>query len=499
MTNNALHYLEESARRAPEKVAVIDESGSITYRGLHAACRRVGSALAAYVTPRTPVAVLMEKGIGALTAFWGIVSAGGFYTLLNPELPESRLAQIQRVLGAAYVVTDEDHLSLAEALFPPERILLLDKLLLAAENAPLLAARRSQMVDLDPLYANFTSGSTGIPKGVVVCHRSVLDFIDVFAAQFGFTGDDIFANQAPFDFDVSVKDIYTAAKVGATLVITPKRLFSRPPELLDWLCGHRITVMVWAVSALCLINTFHGLDYRTPETVRQVLFSGETMPLRHLRTWMEHLPEARFVNLYGPTEITCNCTYHILDRTRSYDEGIPIGRPFPNEDVFLLDENDAPVTVPGAAGEICVRGSALALGYWNAPEQTAAAFTPDPRCAGYPGRIYRTGDLGRYDAAGDLCFCGRRDFQIKYMGHRIELEEIERAVSAMDGVDRCCCVFDPRKNRLYGFFTGTAEGKALRQALLQQLPNFMVPSVLRPVDAFPLNKNGKIDRARLLD
>ena len=198
---------------------------------------------------------------------------------------------------------------------------------------------------------------------MVVSHSSVLDFTDVFTETFGFDKTERIANQAPFDFDVSVKDIYTAIKTGATLVLVPRELFSRPVELLDFLCEQKITTMIWAVSALCLVSMFHGLEYKCPVTVRKVLFSGEVMPMKQLKDWMVHLPEAEFVNLYGPTEITCNCTYHVIRRDREYAEGIPIGRAFANEAVFLMDAQRQRVTEPGAVGEICVRGRALALGY----------------------------------------------------------------------------------------------------------------------------------------
>ena len=256
--------------------------------------------------------------------------------------------------------------------------------------------------------------------------------------------------------------------------------------------------MIWAVSALCLISTLHGLDYRTPETVRKVLFSGEVMPLKHLRQWMDKLPQAQFVNLYGPTEITCNCTYHILDRQRDYSQGVPIGQPFPNEEVFLLDEADQEIREPDVVGEICVRGTALALGYYNAPEQTAAAFLPDPRTPHCPQRIYRTGDLGRLSRDGEFFYRGRKDFQIKHLGHRVELEEIERAVSALPGVDRCCCVYQEERQKIHAFYVGEVEAAQLRRQIKEQLPYFMVPSTLTAVERFPLTKNGKIDRKELL-
>lgn len=496
---NVLEYLENSAAIYPDHVAVMDEHGCITYRELYEVCRRVGSAMADRIRIGTPVAVIMEKGIQTLCAFWGTVYAGGYYVLLNPDLPVSRLTQIQSVLQADYVITDSAHKELAKELFSGESILLIEDIQEASLDENVLSRIHSCMIDTDPLYANFTSGSTGIPKGVVVSHRSVIDFIDVFTELFHITKEDIIANQAPFDFDVSVKDIYSAMKVGGTLTVVPKQLFSRPKELLDLICEQKVTTMIWAVSALCLISTFHGLDYRVPKTVNKVLFSGEVMPAKHLWTWMGHLPNAQFVNLYGPTEITCNCTYHILDRERSYEQGIPIGHAFPNEHVFLLDEDDREVTSPDTVGEICVRGSALALGYYKNPQQTEKAFAVNPLNDCWPERIYRTGDLGRYAENGELFFCGRKDFQIKYMGHRIELEEIELAISAIPGIERCCCIFDEKKQKLYGFYIGEIEKKELHGRLRERLPIFMVPGILCPVTEFPLTKNGKVDRKCLLE
>lgn len=494
-----LEYLERAAARYPDKIAVIDENGSCTYEELLGQSRRIGSALEGQVKRRAPVAVLMEKSIDTLSVFFGIQYAGGFYVLLNPELPEARLAQVQSVLQAEAVICDENTYELANVLFPAEAIWRIE----ACKNQEIayerLAGIRRTALDTDPLYANFTSGSTGTPKGVLVSNRSVLDFIGVFTDCFDISSEDVIGNQAPFDFDVSVKDIYSAMKTGATLVLIPRQLFSNPVGLLDFICCHEITTMIWAVSALCLITAFHGLEYKTPQTVNKVLFSGEVMPLKHLRSWMEHLPRARFVNLYGPTEITCNCTYHIIDRARDYERGIPIGQAFPNEEVFLLDDGDQVILEPETAGEICVRGTALALGYYRAPEQTAAAFVQNPLNNCYPEPIYRTGDLGVYDETGDLFFSGRKDFQVKHMGHRIELEEIERAIHNTPGVERCCCIFDEKKSKLYGFYIGALDKKELYTALKEKLPVFMIPGALRRKENLPVTANGKIDRKALLE
>ena len=495
---NVLEYLERTADRMPDQIAAIDERGSITYACLLDSARRVGTALIRRGEgANRPIPVLMEKGIGALQAFLGIVYSGNFYVLLNPELPLPRLGQIVTTLSPEFILTDEAHLPLANEL--DSRTVLLSELLQTEGEEGALARVRGRMTDTDPLYANFTSGSTGTPKGVLVGHRSVIDFIDQFTALFGIDSSDVIGNQAPFDFDVSVKDIYSALKTGATLVMIPKSLFLKPAELLDFICEHQVTTMIWAVSALCLICAFHGLDYRVPASVKRILFSGEVMPLKHLNTWMEKLPEAEFVNLYGPTEITCNCTYYRIPRDRDNSTGLPIGIPFPNEKVFLLDEQDGVITAPNRPGEICVGGSCLAIGYYGDPEQTARRFTQNPANRDYYERIYRTGDLGYYDESGNLFFSGRKDFQIKYMGHRIELEEIEQVLMAQEGVEQACCVFDEKKGRLYAAFTGGAETNRLHEALSARLPVYMVPRKIMKLEAMPLTKNGKTDRKEVLN
>ncbi len=497
MQTNVLSWLEHSAAVWPDRLALVDETRRYTYREVLETSRRIGTALSRLARPKHGVGVYMEKEAQTLCAFFGAVYAGCFYSALNTELPPSRLGQIASVLQPEVIVTTEVLEAKAREIFPDFSIVTVEALEQTEADLLRLEALRRRSVDTDPLYVNFTSGSTGVPKGIVVAHRSVLDFIGCFTELFCFAGEDVIANQAPFDFDVSVKDIYSALAVGATLVVIPRRLFSLPAQLADFLCAHQVTTMTWAVSAICLLTTFHAFDYKTPETVNKILFSGEVMPLRALRELKKHLPEAMLVNLYGPTEITCNCTYHILEKDRDYCAGIPIGIPFPNEDVFLLDEENREVTEQDVPGEICVRGTALALGYYRSPEQNAAHFVQNPLNPHYPETIYRTGDLGRYNDAGELVFSGRKDFQIKYMGHRIELEEIEREMAAIEGVERCCCVFDEKRSRLKGFYIGTVDKETLHASMKAKLPDFMVPGILRQVEEMPLNKNGKIDRKAL--
>lgn len=494
---NVLEYLECNAKLFADKTAVSDFDKKYTYQELLDISQRIGSALASIHAKNRPVAIYLEKDVDLLAVMFGAVYSGNFYVVVDLEMPLERINKIFETLNPCAVVTDKAHCEKIQKADFDCKLIFAEEAVLSEINSDKLSEIRKKQIDTDPLYANFTSGSTGIPKGIAVCHRSVIDFIEVFTKTFDITNNDILANQAPFDFDVSVKDIYSSLKMGAHLVIVPRRLFSAPVELLDYLCESKITVMIWAVSALCLISTLHGLDYKTPETVRKILFSGEVMPYKHLINWQSHLPEAMFVNLYGPTEITCNCTYHILDKERDYSGGIPIGKPFDNEDVFLLDDNNELICESGRAGEICVRGTALALGYYSSPEQTAKHFVQNPLNSFYPDVIYRTGDLGTYNENGEFVFSGRKDFQIKYMGHRIELEEIEHEMAAIDGVERCVCIFDEKRSKLKGYYVGTIDRAQLHSVMKSTLPVFMVPGILRQVEAMPLTKNGKVDRKKL--
>ena len=498
MATNVLEWLEATANRLPDKVAVADPDGALTYDELLDASRRAGTWLAERSTPRQAVALFLEKSPAAFACMLGAVQAGCFYSVIDVRQTDVRVRAIADALSPAVVLTDAENLAQAQELFAdtPWQVVLIDEALAAEADDAVLASRRAQATDVDPLYCNFTSGSTGTPKGVVVSHRSVIDFIPQLDELFGITGHDVIANQAPFDFDVSVKDIYSALRTGARLQLIPRAYFSQPTLLMDYLCDTKATVLIWAVSAMCFVSIMQGFDYKVPETVRLVAFSGEVMPVKQLNVWRAALPDARFFNVYGPTEITCNCTYYPIERAFEKDEVIPIGRPFSVNDVFLVGEGGARVTEAGVPGELHVGGPTVALGYWNDPERTAAAFVAHPFDE-QGGIVYKTGDLARYDDAGDLVYLSRVDHQIKHMGQRIELGEIDAAAHAVEGVTRACCVYDHVRKRIRMFYTGTIDKKDLSAALHEALPAFMTPNNIRQIAEMPLTKNGKIDRAKL--
>lgn len=498
--NLVLSYFERTCILNSKKIAVILEDDKINYETLLNNSKRVGTHLAKVVSNNNPVVIFMDKGIKALYSFFGVLYSGGCYSLVNTEFPNIRIKQINEVLQSKIVITDEGNYIRAKKIFKMDcKILKIEDLIQGNYDDAILQEIMQKKIDLDPVYINFTSGSTGIPKGVVVSNRSIVDFIEKFTTNFNIKQNDIIANQAPFDFDVSVKDIYSSIFVGASLVIVPKIYFSNPTKLLDYLDDHKVTTLIWAVSALCLITTFHGLDYKIPANINKIIFSGEVMPMKHLRMWMEKLPKATFINVYGPTEITCNCTYHVIDRSRNYCDSIPIGKPFLNEKVFLLDSNNNLISNQDTVGEICVSGTCLSLGYFNNKAQTDKSFIQNPVNPYYLDKIYKTGDLGKYNTNNELIFCGRKDFQIKYMGHRIELEEIDKMILNINSVIRSCTLFEPQKNKLYCFYIGDISSNKLREVLNEKLPKYMIPTKLIKVAELPLTKNGKIDRSRLLE
>ena len=498
MVKNVLEWLENSCRKYPDKIAFGDDHGDISFRELYEGSRKCGTFFTQYIKITEPVVFYLEKSNLAIRGMFGAVYAGGFYSLIDTRQPAERIHKILEVLEPKIIVTDEQFQEQAEEIFPEYRVVRIEDILESdSVDTELLDEIREQTTAEDPVYVNFTSGSTGAPKGVTICHRSIIDFIPHFTEIFGITNTDIMGNQAPFDFDVSVKDIFSGIYTGAKVQIIPRSYFSNPTQLMDYLCDKEVTVLVWAVSAMCFVSIMNGFGYKVPGKVRMVMFSGEVMPIKQFNIWKKYLPDVKYVNLYGPTEITCNCTYYELeDRPYELEEVIPIGRPFPNEKVFLLDDENHLVTEPGISGEICVAGDCLALGYYHNPERTNEVFVQNPLIT-EKETIYRTGDLGEYREDGNLVYRSRKDFQIKHLGHRIELGEIESQVQSVDGAERACAIYDFKKKRIYLFYAGTIDKKELQEALKEKVPPFMIPNKMIQVEEMPMTKNGKIDRNRL--
>ena len=272
MITNVLEYLEASAAKYPDKTAFADLDSACTFEELRRRARRLGTALAEHFLPGNPVPVFMEKSVDTIGVFMGAVYAGCFYVMLDTKQPAARIQQILEILDSDVIVTSQKYEKDLEKLGFDGKVLFTEELDQCTEDSFALDRIRDQAVDTDPLYGIFTSGSTGVPKGVVVGHRSVIDFIDCFTELFHITSEDVMGNQAPWDFDVSVKDIYSGLKTGATVQIIPKQYFSIPKNLLDFLVDREVTTIVWAVSAMCIISTLNGFTYKVPDKIKRYCF-----------------------------------------------------------------------------------------------------------------------------------------------------------------------------------------------------------------------------------
>ena len=493
MDTNVLTYLERSAAAYPQKLAMIDEIRQLTYEQVLQLSQRIGTALSHLTQPNRGIGVYMEKNAETLCVFFGAVYAGCYYSALNTELPATRLNQIASVLEPAVIVTSQELAEEAGKIFPEHSIVLVEELVKAEVDSARLESIRRNKIDTDPLYMNFTSGSTGVPKGVIGCHRAVIDYVEHLCDVLKFDEDSVFGNQTPLYFDACLKEIIPTLKYGGTTHLIPKKLFMFPVKLVEYLNEHKINTLCWVVSALTFISSFKTFDQVTPKYLRTIAFASEVFPIRQLKLWQAVLPQCRFINLYGPTETTGICCYYEVDREFEETDSLPIGRPFANTEVILLDENNQ-VPAPGQQGEICIRGTRLTLGYYCNPEKTSEAFVQNPLNNLYPELIYRTGDLGSYNDRGELTFQGRKDYQIKHMGHRIELGEIEVVANMFPNVSTACCVFEQEKKKIYLFYVGEATAAELTKFLKEKLPRYMIPNAIRQLDTMPVTPNGKIDR-----
>ncbi|WP_159648312.1 AMP-binding protein [Erysipelothrix aquatica] len=492
---NVVEYLEKTALSKPLNIAVINKNESITYYEYKVRSQQCASFIFNHCRPRTPIIVYMEKGIEALTVFMGVAYARCFYIFIDPSQHPSRIQEILDITESKYVVVNGQEFPSSinyDGDFVSYETLMNERI-----DRKGIMNVASTRLDTDPLYCNFTSGTTGLPKGVLVSHRSVIDFIDHFTSVFDINEDDKIGNQAPFDFDVSVKDIYSCLSTGASLVVIPKPYFSVITTLIDYIIEKEVTILVWAVSAISMIAQFKGLEYKIPHKIRMIMFSGEKMPIPILIKWKNKLPKSQFINLYGPTEITCNCTYEWIPEVINDQYVMPIGKAFANECVVLLDENNQEITDSNKNGEICVVGSCLALGYYNNNEQTKCVFVQNPLNTKYPENMYRTGDLAYFGTDGKLYYIGRKDFQIKHMGHRIELEGIETIAYQNDGVTQVCCFYNETNQKIILLYTGKVESIELKRYFIESVPYYMVPSIIVSYDTLPLNKNGKLDRTKI--
>lgn len=491
--NSVVKLLDRAAEKFADRIAFEDKDGEISFFELRKKSLSIAAALTDSVkTGRTsPIIVYMEKSIQSIICFMGIMYAKSPYVPMDYLVPLKRFFQTAENLKPSAIITDAKGAEKLKEIEIDAKILIFDEIIKTEPRE----ADTSDVCDLDCAYIMYTSGSTGAPKGVTVTHRGVIDYIDWVCDTFPIDGESIIGMQSAFHFDNSIFDMFVPMITGAKTVIIPEILFMYPEKLMDYLAEKRISVIFWVPTVM--INAAESGIVSLPD-MKLILFAGEVLPIKHLNIWKKALPECMYVNMYGPTEATDIATYYVVDREYEPHETLPIGKPCANMRTLILNGENKLCT-RGEEGELCLLGSGIALGYWNAPEITEKAFVQNPLNTKYDEIMYRTGDLVYENAEGNIIFLGRRDSQIKLRGNRIELGDVESAAISLDGIKNACAVFDSDKQEIILFLETLDEIKErkFKLALKQIIPAYMTPSRIIATDSFPHTPSGKIDRVNL--
>jgi len=506
MQTSTLEYLERGAlRHSPGKTAIIDGDRHWSFAALAERAQGIAALIIGRgIGTHHAVAVYLPKSAGVIAADLGVLYSGNVYMNLDVKAPAQRTRNIVAHIGTVAIITTRAlSRQLIDAGVSADHLLLIE-LDTEGQGEPVardegaLARVRRQVLDVDPMCIINTSGSTGTPKGVAISHRSTIDFVDWAIGTFGFDGTERLGFLSPVFFDHFTFELNLCLATGATLVIISDPLPSFPARLVDFIRDHEVNFIFWVPSIMTTIANQGLLDSMALPALTRVWFAGEVFPMKQLNRWRRAFPGADFVNLYGPTEASVDCTYFVVDREFGDDDPLPIGTPCRNTDVLVLTSDNTRAGA-GDQGELCIRGTSLALGYWNDPDRTAQAFVQNPLQRHYPETIYRTGDLASVNDRGELMFLGRRDFQVKHMGYRIELLEIEHQILSIPGIANACVVYNAPRREITLFYqpVGELTPAAIRQELSDILPKYMLPTAFHRLAELPRNPNGKIDRQAL--
>lgn len=420
------------------------------------------------------------------------------YVPIDYAIPMARMEKTVENLHPTAIITDTDGKAKLESFNLDTEILIFDELADGQADDAAVDKSLGGVCDLDPAYIMYTSGSTGVPKGVTISNRGVIDYIEWIVKTFPIDENSVIGMQSAFHFDNSVFDMYTTFYTGAKTMIIPEILFMYPEKLMDYMTENKISVIFWVPTVMISVANGGVLENADLSALKLILFAGEVMPNTQLNIWRKAQPQCTYANLYGPTEISDVCTYYIVDRPFKDSDSLPIGKACENMRIIILNEKNE-IAKTNEQGEICVIGTGVSLGYWNNPEITQKAFIQNPVNPYYEERIYRTGDLAYVNDEGLIIYLGRMDNQVKVKGNRIELGEIENAAMCVGGVKGACAVFD-EKNQKIVLFIESCEAFRLRKLNLElkkYIPNYMLPGDLVVMEKFPHTANDKIDRVTL--
>lgn len=499
MIINIIEFFENIICRSPKKIAVIDKDRNIKFSELANKSKLLAHSIIHVIGSKNqPIAVFLPKSIEAVVADLGITYSGNAYMNLDVKNPADRIQNIFLLVKPVAVITNNMYASVIGTLITDSiRVINVDNLNHIEASDTDLMKYVSDIIDTDPYCIINTSGSTGTPKAVVLNHRSFIDFMAQTFEEYNFNNNDIIGSLSPIVFDIWSFELCLLMGVGATIVIIPDNFSAFPVKILQLLNQNNVTYLFWVPTIMVNIANMGLLKHISLPSLRLVWFAGEVFPTKQFNIWRNCLPNTKFANFYGPIEITLDCVYFNVERVLSDDEPIPIGKPFRNTGILILDNNNLNITEPNKEGELCVRGTSLAMGYYNNTEKTAEVFVQNPLNHSYPELIYRTGDVVFMNNKGEIVFKGRKDNLIKHMGYRIELEAIEHEMlNTLNLVQNCCVVYNFSKKEITLFYENETElpPAELRKALANSLPKYMIPSVFYYVTELKQTTNGKVDR-----
>lgn len=494
MKKSIVDYLEKNRKKYGDKIIFSERDKGISYNDFVIESKSIATSILDLNLYNKPIIIFIDKTINALVSMFGVTYSANFYTVIDVNMPKNRIDNIIKTLNPSLIITDEKNIDKLNELGYDIKTLVFEECLKNKINYDKIIEAQERLIDINPMYVLFTSGSTGVPKGSVISYKSVISYCKWFTETFKINSRTVFGSQTPFYFSMSVSDVFSTVMMGASLDIIPKSYFSFPLNLIKYMDEKKINTIYWVPSALSIVANLKTFDVIKPKYLKKVLFAGEVMPMKPLNIWRKALPKLMYANLYGPTELTDICTYYIVDRDFEDNETLPIGKPCNNCEAIIIDENNKEVPY-GKEGELCIKGSIISLGYYNNKEKTDSTFVQNPLNNSFNELIYRTGDIVKYNDAGELIYLSRKDFQIKHMGYRIELGEIETNINAMDGITLCACIYADDNIVLY------YEGKATIENIVkfsnEKLVNYMRPNKIIKLSKMPYNANGKIDRVKL--
>jgi len=515
------HLLKDCSITYPDKDAVIFKDTSISYSNLERQSSVLASILQQWGVKRGDrVGILLNKSIDSIVSLFGVMKAGAIYVPIDPLAPAVRSKYIIQNCGIECLITSANGLSVLLNEGTVE--LSLRKVIVVGPNQDNSLCKQSNiecmaweeirhgmptvadptcMADVDPAYILHTSGSTGTPKGVVISHHNALSFVNMAADFFEINSDDRIASHAPLHFDLSVFDIFGAIKKGATIYLVPEFLSTFPLKLADFIDRERISIWNSVSSVLTMLAEKGRLERFGFDSLRLIHFSGDIMPTKSLRILKTHMKNATFFNIYGQTEANSSISYRIGDIPDDAAWKIPIGKPFPNFEVFAINDRNEVIAHPGDEGELHIKSSTVALGYWGDEEKSRDKFVQEAGNSVFRSTVYKTGDIVRTDEDGNYLFVGRKDHMIKSRGYRVELNEIELILTSHHLVRHAVVIAVPNElvgNKIVAYVAKTEAGNIDVNELLDHcsrfLPKYMVPESVEILEDLPKTSTGKIDR-----